>query len=128
PVVAQLHAVQNRPATSEFGYADQAVFSVEQPELHLHPALQSNLADLFAGVAGTDSFLVDDIRVLIETHSETMISQLGLLVSTGELVPEDVAVYFVEKDEFSNTASLHRAHFDEDGVIKDWPLGFFSPN
>ncbi len=42
--------------------------AVEQPELHVHPRLQVNLADLFVeqGCAGT----VSDHQFLLETHSE----------------------------------------------------------
>lgn len=124
PVVAQLHAVQNNEYSRVKLHSTQVIFAVEQPELHLHPAMQANLADLFAKAAGSSSRQAT--TMLIETHSETMIARLGLLVAEGELDPDDVAVYFVEKDEVSGISNLTKATYNTDGIIDVWPVGFFS--
>lgn len=126
PVIAQLHAVRERNRSNHRAAGDSVIFAVEQPELHLHPAMQANLADLF--VAAVSRTGADDLSTFIvaETHSETFVSQLGLLIAEGHISKQDVAVYFVEKDDESGKSSLTEKHFDDDGVIADWPIGFFS--
>ena len=124
PVVAQLHAVQSNVYSKVRLFSPQVIFAVEQPELHLHPAMQANLADLFAKASSTGSH--QSTSMLIETHSETLIARLGLLIAEGELSPEDVAIYFVSKDEIKGVSELSRAEFNGDGIIENWPVGFFS--
>jgi len=82
-----------------------SLFAVEQPELHVHPRIQCNLGDVFAGEAGKS-----DGRVfLIETHSEHLILRLLRRIretTEGELppgkpalTPDQIGVYFVEGGE-----------------------------
>ncbi|MFH1743174.1 MAG: DUF3696 domain-containing protein [bacterium] len=103
---------------------------VEQPELHLHPALQAELGDLFIESAlggGYNTFI-------IETHSEHLILRImrrmretfeGKTSSHLHPVrPEDVSVLYVEKD---GTSSIVREMpLNERGdLVKAWPGGFF---
>ena len=55
------------------------VVVIEEPEINLHPALQSKLADLFLDV------YTRDIRLMIETHSEYIIRKSQVLVVENEL-------------------------------------------
>ena len=94
----------------------------EQPELHLHPRVQTRLADFFL----TMVFLHK--QCIIETHSEYLINRLRYMaaVTEGEKVSKDVMVYFVEKVE---GASVYREiRISKYGVIDDWPTGFFDEN
>jgi predicted ATPase len=105
--------------------AGQQIIAIEQPELHLHPAYQANLADLFvSAVHGTGG--ASGATVLLETHSEVMIGRLGELVAAGRIRPDDVAIHFVEKDEESGLSQVRLGEFSTDGVIENWPVGFFS--
>ncbi|MCE7797354.1 DUF3696 domain-containing protein [Sphingobium sufflavum] len=126
PVIAQLHAVRERNSNRSGLSGNSVVFAVEQPELHLHPAMQANLADLFVAAVSRTSSKDITTTILVETHSETLVSQLGVLIAEGEISSDDVAVYFVEKDERSGTSSLTEKKFGTDGLISDWPIGFFS--
>lgn len=63
---------------------------LEQPELHLHPKVQSRLGDFFARAK-------PDIRLLIETHSEYLITRLRLRVAEGDVEREDLAVLFARQ-------------------------------
>ena len=126
PVVAQLHAVMQRRMNSESFTAIDAIYAVEQPELHLHPAMQGRLADLF--VAATSQPAEDgySVKVIVETHSESLISRLGSLISQGVVEPSRVSIIFVEKDNETQSCSLRPMAFDDDGLIAEWPIGFFS--
>lgn len=128
PVVAQLHAVRERENTGSPYSSPHAVLAVEQPELHLHPAMQANLADLFAGAINSPTELAKSTTIVVETHSETFISQVGRLIASGDLSSDSVAIYFVSKEEKTGESIVEERHFDEDGVIADWPIGFFSAN
>lgn len=56
---------------------------IEQPELHLHPAAQCGLADLFIqGVSNNPQ-----VRYLIETHSEHLILRLRKRLAEGKVSP-----------------------------------------
>ncbi|MEA5559549.1 AAA family ATPase, partial [Nodularia spumigena] len=54
----------------------ETLITVEQPELHLHPGLQANLAKLF-----TYSVRENRNQVIIETHSEHLIKAVQLEVA-----------------------------------------------
>lgn len=92
----------------------------EQPELHLHPRVQSLLADFFI------SMILSNRQCLIETHSEHLINRLRYRIaaaSSSTKLEEAVKVYFVEKDE--NGSSFESVEINEYGAISNWPKGFF---
>ncbi len=95
---------------------------IEQPELHLHPKLQSQLAKLFADTikkSKNENFLI------IETHSEHLIRKIQVLIANGELDRDKVSVlYFDNKD--GKPTEVEEMKIDEKGLfVKDWPDGFF---
>jgi hypothetical protein len=91
---------------------------VEQPEIHLHPALQSDLGDLFIQVVNREQ-----CQVLIETHSEHLLLRVRRRIAEGVIKPEQVSILFVEKDGLeSNVRDLH---LNDSGHFEDWPKGFF---
>ncbi len=108
------------------------VFSVEQPELHLHPALQCNLGDAF--IFGR--VVQDDRIMLVETHSEHLILRLlrriretaqGQIPNEGcalRLSLDDLAVLYV--DQASDGIRVNHLRVDVQGqFIDEWPGGFF---
>ena len=104
------------------------ITAIEQPELHLHPAMQVELGDLFAQP-------VDDGRVfLLENHSEHLMLRLLRRIEethSGELPegkpalrPDQVSVVFLEQIDGEVRATPLR--IDETGEFIDrWPRGFF---
>ena len=54
-----------------------------------------------------------------------MVARFGELVASGQVSPEDIGIHFVEKDS-SGDSSIRLAEYSEDGIIKNWPIGFFS--
>lgn len=92
----------------------------EQPELHLHPMVQTRLGDFFLSIALAGK------QCLIETHSEYLISRLryraAAEVETSR-VKDSLKMYFVEKR--LGTSEFRDVAVNEYGAIEDWPEGFF---
>lgn len=103
---------------------------VEQPELHLHPALQSRLADLFVATAKLSKERKIPVRFVLETHSPTIIDRIGQLIERKEVSETDVQILLFERGvngNNANTATIRHSDYDSDGILKDWPFGFLSP-
>jgi predicted ATPase len=98
--------------------ADTTVI-IEQPELHLHPRVQTRLADFFL------SMVLLGKQCVIETHSEYIINRLRLRAASadGEQISRLVGIYFVEKKGGSST--FRRVVVSPYGSINEWPEGFF---
>ena len=106
------------------------LLAIEQPEIHLHPALQAELGDVFL-----ESALGDGGNTLvIESHSEHLLLRIMRRMretSTGKLPdgipevhPEDVMVLFVEPD--GGQSLIREMPLNERGeLVKAWPGGFF---
>jgi hypothetical protein len=89
---------------------------VEQPELHLNPALQVRLAEFFVGMARCGK------QVILETHSEHVLNGMRVLAAESE---ESIAcaVYFL--DTAMGRPRVHRLSVASDGTVADWPPEFF---
>lgn len=122
PIIAQCWAAAHGESNSEREPAPELV-AIEQPELHLHPRHQQTLADMFAGMVRSQLAP----HLVIETHSEVMINRFGELVEAGKLDREAVSVLLIEKDPKSGVSTVTHSEFDEQGVLTNWPIGFFAP-
>lgn len=92
---------------------------IEQPELHLHPLAQRRLADFFM-------VLSSERKLLIETHSEYLITRLRRNAAMGALEVGKLpapSVYFVEQDAKVGS-KVTRAEIDSSGSDYDWPESF----
>ena len=109
---------------------------IEQPEIHLHPAVQARLMDLFVSQVEkrfrgqNDDFLpgrklAGSRQFILETHSEHMILRLQKAIRLERISPERVAVLHVEK--CGNGSSIvRRLRLNNQGeFIDEWPGGFF---
>lgn len=97
------------------------VIILEQPELHLHPKVQTRLADFFVSMNAIGK------QCIIETHSEYMINRLRYLVAitNDTKIADDTMMYFVERDRFEGYSKYRPVTINKYGVIEDWPDGFF---
>ena len=71
-----------------------ATVLIEEPEIHLHPKAQAELAEVLAETAKAE-----DKQLIMTTHSEHLVERLLLLVAEGTLAPDDLAIYSFSKDE-----------------------------
>ena len=116
---------------SAYGSENQ-IIAIEQPEIHLHPALQAELGDVFI-----ESALGERKNTfLLETHSEHLILRImrrmrdtvrGTLPDGMPPVrPEDVAILYVDRKDDDSTSVVSVLELDEEGQLLDpWPGGFF---
>ncbi len=105
------------------------ILAVEQPELHLHPAHQSALADLFANSVKFARDMKNNIKpaYIIETHSESLVNRLGELIEDGIVSSEDVQILMFSKEIYDLTSptSVERIKYNAEGYLEEWPYGFF---
>lgn len=96
-----------------------SILIFEQPELHLHPKVQTRLADFLFSITMSGK------QCIVETHSEYMINRLRLRAAEDETdtLAKMFVMYHVAK---SNGASRYeRITINEFGAVPDWPEGFF---
>jgi len=94
----------------------------EQPELHLHPRVQTRLADFFITMTMLKK------QCIVETHSEYLINRLRYqaAASEGDKISKNVLMYFVEKQE--GESNYRPVKLNKFGVLEEWPKGFFDEN
>ena len=91
---------------------------MEQPEIHLHPAVQSGLADVMLNVAR-----VRNIQIIVESHSEHLMRRLQRRVAEEEASADDVRLYFVSSNR--GRARVADLVLNRWGEIENWPDNFF---
>lgn len=108
-----------------YGAKDQ-ILAIEQPEIHLHPALQSELGDVFieSALGGGGN------RCVLETHSEHLILRVLRRIREASrqakpaITPDDVCVLYVHPQKTGSQVMEMR--ISKDGQFLDpWPEGFF---
>lgn len=107
-----------------FYVAPHSTVIIEQPELHLHPRVQAELADLFVeAIHSRENGSDRAVQFIIESHSEHFLQRLQRRIAEQELVPEDVAIYFCEAGAEGST--LRELRVNLLGEIDGWPENFF---
>ncbi len=102
----------------------------EQPELHLHPKVQAELADEFIR-----SYKENNNEFIIETHSEHLLLRIMKRMryaaedrpdrdKTLDLTPDDVCLLYI--DTHKGKTFIRELELDKDGsLLSRWPSGFF---
>ena len=110
------------------GIASQegSIICVEQPEIHLHPRLQANIADLMIDTIADERGKRK--QWIVETHSELLILRLQRRIREGKIKPEDISVLYVDpNDESTEGSAIKVLRLGEDSYFKaPWPDGFFA--
>lgn len=100
----------------------ESLVCIEQPETHLHPRLQSQLADLLINSASREG---QSNQVIVETHSEHLMLRIQRRIREGSLSPDDVVVLYVDQDEAGRAEVLRIGLSDDGDFLDEWPAGFF---
>lgn len=115
---------------------------IEQPEVHLHPAMQRKLALLFVEALRIAKSRKKILKLIIETHSQPLIERLGKFVANGnppeveelaefyktdensdvKMDEKDIAVYLFNKKD--GVTTIEKTKYDKMGRIENWPIGF----
>jgi predicted ATPase len=97
---------------------------MEQPEIHLHPAVQSALADLMiAAVKAREDGEPRRVQLIAESHSEHLLRRLLRRVAEEEISAQDIALYFCYPG--PNGSVMDRLEVSPYGDILNWPPDFF---
>lgn len=116
PVIVQSHlslkTLSHKPKYSE-------IICIEQPEIHLHPKMQSNLMSFFVNKVKEKSSL----QYIIETHSEYLLLRMQKFIQENILTRDDVSIIYVEKEE--NESYTRPLELNKEGkFIYGWPTDF----
>jgi predicted ATPase len=92
---------------------------IEQPELHLNPALQVRLAEFFIAMTRAGK------QILIESHSEHIVNAIRVLAAEDETgdVAKRSAIFYI--DNVENLPRVFSLSIQEDGSVPEWPSTFF---
>ena len=97
---------------------------MEQPEIHLHPQVQAELADVFiSAIRSREDGNVRNVQLIIESHSEHFLNRLQRRIAEGEITPDEVAIYFCKR--VGGATELEPLRINLCGDIENWPENFF---
>jgi predicted ATPase len=118
---AVLPADTNLPNPSQMRKKSRTVL-IQQPELHLHPRMQSDLMDVFIEAVSSQS---TEVQIIAETHSENMVLRLQKRIREGVISAEQVSVLYAEMNPDGEGNRIRKLEIDSDGqFIDSWPLSF----
>jgi predicted ATPase len=90
---------------------------LENPEAHLHPQGQTWLAYLAVAAVAAGA------QIIMETHSDHVLNGLRIAVKDGRIPAASTAVHFFRRS--GQTAEVISPGMGDDGMLSDWPKGFF---
>lgn len=129
PIIVILWTVSNNRIVRRrlnYTYDSICYLVIEQPELHLHPAFQAKLADVFISVIKLAKENNIELKLILETHSESIINRIGYKIAEQKLLKEDVTVALFENTLNKDNNNVTLAEFNDDGFLENWPIGFFN--
>jgi len=91
---------------------------IDEPELHLHPRAQRQMARILADAAKRG------VIVVAETHSSLLLSGIQTLIAEGKLDPKIVKLHWFERNAVNGATAVRSADFDRQGAYGDSPVDF----
>lgn len=98
---------------------EDSTLLIEQPELHLHPALQVRLAEFFVCMSRMGK------QIIVETHSEHIVNTVRVLAAedeTGEIA-KNSQIHFIDIED--GKPKVHNLSIQPNGIVPNWPNSFF---
>lgn len=93
---------------------------IEQPEIHLHPKIQADLADLFIDIIKVSS----GRKLIIETHSEYILKRLRRRISEGKISSDKVSICLFSPQTKNKGAEVDVLEIADKGFF-EWPEDFY---
>jgi len=107
--------------SSKYRLADKTTVIIEEPELNLHPALQSKITDFLFYT--NQKYKID---FLIETHSEYMIRRSQVIVADQDLAISELSSNPFKAYYFHDESLPYALNYNADGTFdKNFGKGFF---
>ena len=97
---------------------ENSILIFEQPEAHLHPKVQADLADVLIDVVKNRN-----VQIILESHSEHLLLRLMRRIAEEGLSADETALYFCQIND--GTSEIEHLNMDEYGNIRNWPQDFF---
>ena len=100
-----------------FQVVGDTTFLIQQPEVHLHPTGQAELASLMIAMAKERNH-----RFVVETHSDYMVNRARIEIMDGRIAPQDVSLIYLEA--VGSGVKVHNVAFDEQANLLGAPAGY----
>lgn len=104
PIIVQSLITQN-----------DSIIIIEQPEVHLHPKVQADLADFFVKVSSKNK------RFILETHSDYFIERIRYNIMNKDIKNENVAIYYIEQNEAKKCSTIESININSKGQYSNLP-------
>ncbi len=95
------------------------VVIIENPESHLHPSGQVEIARLCAKASEAG------VQIVVETHSDHFLNGVRVAIKEKILNSNNTLVYYFLRNEEEEKTEVQKIEIDENGKIDEWPKGFF---
>jgi predicted ATPase len=95
-----------------------SIILLEQPEIHLHPSVQADLADVLVDVV-----MNRNIQIIVESHSEHLLRRLQRRIAEEAIPSDKVNLYFCRME--NGESQIEKLQLDDEGYISNWPPNFF---
>lgn len=131
PVITKLWHTKYNAINYSYGHRlssnEVSILLMEQPELHLHPAMQAKIADTFIKVINETRKEQQLVSLIIETHSQAIINRIGRRIREKKMQPTDINILLFQKDEAQQNTIINQICYTDKGQLENWPYGFFDP-
>ena len=108
---------QSLPILVDVHNQHECIFLLQQPEVHLHPRAQAELASLFVA-----SYKKNNNCFMIETHSDYIIDRIRILAKKQVIDPDDVSILYFAPER--NSVKIHNIGLDGNGDLEGVPEGY----
>jgi predicted ATPase len=98
------------------------ILLIENPEAHLHPKGQTEMGVFLARAAFCG------LQVVVETHSDHLLNGVRIAIKNKQVEHTSAIVHFFEYDTKEELSRHYPIFIDGDGVLDEWPNGFFDEN
>lgn len=95
------------------------IIIIENPESHLHPSGQVEIARLCAKASEAG------VQIIVETHSDHFLNGVRVAIKERILNNNNALVYYFSRNEEEEKTEVQEIEIDENGKIDEWPKGFF---